>query len=42
MKKSACLLLLLSVPVLAQAQERRTPYAGRQERETKALSAGDV
>ena len=42
MKKSACLLLLLSVPVLAQAQERRTPYAGRQEREIKALSAGDV
>ena len=42
MKKSACLLLLLMVPLLAQAQEHRSPYAGRQEREIKALSADQV
>jgi Spy/CpxP family protein refolding chaperone len=42
MKKSSWLLLLLIVPLLAQAQEHRTPYAGRQEREIKALSADQV
>lgn len=42
MKKSACLLLLLIVPVLVRAQAHRSPYAGRQEREIKALSAEDV
>jgi len=42
MKKPAWLLLLLIVPLLAQAQEHRSPYAGRQEREIKALSADEV
>ena len=42
MKKSAWLLLLLIVPLLVQAEQRRAPYAGRQEREIKALSADQV
>jgi len=42
MKKPAWLLLLLIVPLLAQAQEHRSPYSGRQEREIKALSANEV
>jgi Spy/CpxP family protein refolding chaperone len=42
MKKPAWLLLLLIVPLLAQAQEHRSPYAGRQAREIKALSADEV
>ncbi len=42
MKKPAWLLLLLIVPLLAQAQEHRSPYSGRQEREIKALSADQV
>lgn len=42
MKKPAWLLLLLVVPLPAQAQEHRSPYAGRQEREIKALSAEEV
>src|SRR4029453_7689623 len=42
MKEPALLLLLLIVPLLAQAQEHRSPYAGRQAREIKALSADEV
>src|SRR4030095_6276663 len=42
MTKPAWLLLLLIVPLLAQAQEHRSPYAGRQAREIKALSADEV
>lgn len=42
MRKPAWLLLLLMAPVLAQAQEHGSPYAGRQEREIKALSADRV
>lgn len=42
MGKPAWLLLLLIVPLLAQAQEHGSPYAGRQEREIKALSADKV
>ena len=42
MKNPAWLLLLLIVPLHAQAQEHRAPYSGRQEREMKALSADQV
>jgi Spy/CpxP family protein refolding chaperone len=42
MKKSSWLLLLVIVPLLAQAQDHRQPYAGRQEREIKALSAEQI
>ena len=42
MKRFAWLLLLLLVPLLAQAQEQHSPYAGRQERGIKALSADEV
>lgn len=42
MNISAWLFLLLIVPILAQAQEHSSPYAGRQEQEIKALSADDV
>ena len=37
MRKPAWLLLLLLVPLPAQAQEHGAPYPGRQEREIKAL-----
>lgn len=42
MKKPPWLLLLLIIPLLAQAQQHRAPYAGRQERVIKALSADQV
>ena len=42
MKRFAWLLLVLLVPLLAQAQEQHSPYAGRQERGIKALSADEV
>ena len=42
MRKPAWLLLLLLVPLPAQAQQHGSPYPGRQEREIKALSADRV
>ena len=42
MKKSFCLLALLVVPSIASAQEHRSPYAGEQTRDIKALSADEV
>jgi Spy/CpxP family protein refolding chaperone len=42
MKRFAWLLLVLLAPLLAQAQEQRSPYAGRQERGIKAFSADEV
>jgi Spy/CpxP family protein refolding chaperone len=42
MKKSFYLLVLLVVPLVASAQEHRSPYAGEEQREIKALSADEV
>jgi Spy/CpxP family protein refolding chaperone len=42
MKKSFYLLVLLVVPSLASAQEHRSPYAGEEQREIKALSPDEV
>ena len=42
MRKLVWLLLLLTIPLLAQAQEHGSPYVGRQEREIKALSADRI
>jgi Spy/CpxP family protein refolding chaperone len=42
MKKSFYLLVLLVVPSIASAQEQRSPYAGEEQREIKALSPDEV
>ena len=42
MRKPAWLLLLLLVPLPAQAQQHGSPYPGRQEREIKALPEDKV
>jgi len=42
MKKSFYLLVLLVVPSFSSAQEHRSPYAGEERREIKALSADEV
>lgn len=42
MKTSAWLVLLLIVSAPAEGQEHHAPYAGRQEREIKALSTDQV
>lgn len=42
MKKIMWLLYLLVIPLHALAQEHRSPYAGEQQREIKALSADEV
>lgn len=42
MKKSFYLLVLLVVPSIASAQEHRSPYAGEEQREIKALSPDEV
>jgi Spy/CpxP family protein refolding chaperone len=42
MKKTFCLLVLLAAPLSLSAQEHRSPYAGEQTREIKALSSDEV
>jgi Spy/CpxP family protein refolding chaperone len=42
MKKTLCLLGVVIIPLSASAQEHRSPYAGEQTREIKALSADEL